>query len=136
MSKAASKTFSEVMRLDSLEKQIDEKFVAEKDPAKLQSSQTTTPGEWNIASGVGSFGFKRMPGNAMVGDQIVMLLDKCGMVAGTRATICGSNQTQWQLDNGKTVQHNQCGDAWERCLPMPMVPIQMHSTQNFYLLRK
>ena len=44
--------------------------------------------------------------------KIVMLVDKCGMVAGTRASICGRNRTQWKLDNGNAVQMNQRGETW------------------------
>ena len=47
------------------------------------------------------------------GDEIRMLVDKCGMLAGTRARIITRNSTQWKLDNRKSIQRNQRGEAWE-----------------------
>jgi hypothetical protein len=50
---------------------------------------------------------------SLYGYQIRMLQDKCGMTQGTTATIVGSNRTQWKLENGRTVQKNGIGTAWE-----------------------
>ena len=43
---------------------------------------------------------------------ITMRVDKCGMKAGDSGNIVGDNKTQWKLDNGRSVQKNQAGDAY------------------------